>query len=133
MLADRKAPSRDSGGPLYLQIVERLREKIGSGTYAPGTMLPSEATFTKDFGVSRVTLRQALAELENRGLIYRQQGRGTFVNAPHLRQQMSHEAQTLVEALRHEGIDPEIEVIGLDHIKPDPRPSWIPAIKRLRP
>ncbi len=125
MVAGRKTPIRGSAGPLYLQIVEKLREKIGSGIYGPGTPLPSEATLTKDFGVSRVTVRQALAELDNRGLIYRQQGRGTFVNEPHLRQQMSQEAQTIVEALRREGIDPVIEVIGLDHIKPDPQVAAI--------
>ncbi|MGD9924034.1 MAG: GntR family transcriptional regulator [Pseudorhodoplanes sp.] len=121
MSTRRHAATRASGSPLYLQIVERLREKISSGLHDPGSLLPSEAALTKEFGVSRVTIRQALSELEQRGLIYRQQGRGTFVSEPHLRQQMNEEAQTIVEALRREGIDPEIKIIGLDRVKPDPQ------------
>jgi GntR family transcriptional regulator len=121
----RPTAVRTAGAPLYLQIVEQLRDRIGSGAYPPETLLPSEAALTKEFGVSRVTVRQALAELENRGLIYRQQGRGTFVNAPHLRQQLSHEAQTIVEALRREGIEPEVQVIGLEHVKPDAQAAAI--------
>lgn len=107
--------------PLYLQIVEKLRAQIVSGKYPPGSLLPSEAALTKDFGVSRVTVRQALAELENSGLIHRQQGRGTFVNAPHVRQQFSHEAQTIVEALRREGIEPDIKIVALEHMKAQPQ------------
>lgn len=125
MMIGRVAPVAGAGGPLYLQIVEKLREKIVSGEYAPGTLLPSETALTKIFGVSRVTVRQALAELEERGLIYRQQGRGTFVSEPHIRQQISHEAQTIVEALRNEGIEPEIKVIGLDQKRPSPQVAAI--------
>lgn len=119
MITAREAPVPGAGGPLYLQIVESLREKIGSGEYAPGTLLPSEIALTKIFAVSRVTVRQALAELEERGLIYRQQGRGTFVSEPSIRQQINHEAQTIVEALRNEGIEPEVRVLGLDQKKPN--------------
>jgi GntR family transcriptional regulator len=120
MANGRTAPTRSSSAPLYVQIVERLGEQIAKGAYLPGSPLPSESSLTKQFGVSRVTVRQALAELESRGLIFRQQGRGTFVAEPHVRQQMSRQAQTIVEALRREGIEPEIQIASLDHISPDP-------------
>jgi GntR family transcriptional regulator len=105
--------------PLYSQIVERLRYQIVSGVYPPETQLPSEATLTRDFSVSRVTVRQALAELEKTGFIYRQQGRGTFVSGTHVRQQFSSGAQTIVEALRLQGITPIVKVVSLEHVKPD--------------
>jgi GntR family transcriptional regulator len=113
--------ARQPGAPLYLQIVEKLRDRVTSGTYAADAALPSEAQLTKEFKVSRVTVRQALAELESGGLIYRRQGRGTFVNAPHLRQQLSNQAETIVEALRREGIEPDVRIVGLEHTRPDPQ------------
>lgn len=110
---------RRSRTPLYAQIVEKLRYQIISGVYPPETQLPSETTLTKDFGVSRITVRQALAELEDTGFIYKHQGRGTFVSGTHVRQQLSSGAQTIVEALRQQGIEPSIRVVSLEHVAPD--------------
>ena len=68
--------------PLYSLIASQAEELITSGQWQEGDRLPPERELCKDFGVSRATLRQALGELEERGLITRHQGRGTFVSRP---------------------------------------------------
>lgn len=65
--------------PLYQQIYQLLRQKILEGQWQPNEMLPSEASLMKQHNVSRATVRQALDELVSDGLIYRRQGRGTFI------------------------------------------------------
>ncbi len=65
--------------PLYYQLENLLREKILSGACAAGERLPTESELIRQYGVSRITVRQALAALAEEGLIERQQGRGTFV------------------------------------------------------
>lgn len=65
--------------PLYYQLESVLREKIRSGDLAEGTKLPTENELIEQYGVSRVTVRQALAALVRDGLLERVAGRGTFV------------------------------------------------------
>ncbi len=68
--------------PLYSLIASQAEALITSGQWQEGERLPPERELCRDFGVSRATLRQALGELEERGLITRHQGRGTFVSRP---------------------------------------------------
>lgn len=68
-----------SGVPLYYQLAGVLREQILSGRFASGDRLPTEADLVAEYGVSRITVRQALASLEQEGLVRREVGRGTFV------------------------------------------------------
>ncbi len=70
---------RDKAIPLYYQVETVLRNKILSGDYQPGEALPSEDTLAEQYQVSRITVRQALASLDQDGLVVRQRGRGTFV------------------------------------------------------
>ncbi len=71
--------------PLYSVIASKAEALVTSGQWQEGQRLPPERQLCKEFGVSRATLRQALGELEERGLITRHQGRGTFVTKPRLR------------------------------------------------
>jgi GntR family transcriptional regulator len=66
--------------PLYYQLGSVLREKIQSGHFAAGDRIPTEAELSEEYGVSRITVRQALSALEAEGLIRREAGRGTFVS-----------------------------------------------------
>ncbi|MFF3671189.1 GntR family transcriptional regulator [Microtetraspora malaysiensis] len=68
-----------SGLPLYLQVERALQQRIDDGEWLPGAQLPTEGELGKVYGVSRVTIRQALARLVDRGMLVREQGRGTFV------------------------------------------------------
>ncbi len=65
--------------PLYRQLTQLLRGQISSGAIADGARLPSEARLGEQYGVSRITIRQALADLERQGLLERAPGKGTFV------------------------------------------------------
>lgn len=65
--------------PLYYQLENLLREQINSGAYVAGDRLPTESELIAQYGVSRITVRQALLALAAEGVIERRQGRGTFV------------------------------------------------------
>ncbi len=66
--------------PLYYQLAGILREHIVSGKYHAGDRLPTEEALSEDYDVSRITIRQALGDLEKEGFIKREAGRGTFVS-----------------------------------------------------
>jgi GntR family transcriptional regulator len=74
-----RKPSRDNSVPLYSQIIEVLLEAIREGKLKPEDRLPTQEELTQHFGVSLAPVKQALAELEERGIITRRQGLGTFV------------------------------------------------------
>jgi len=68
-----------SDRPAYNQVAEHLRQRIYAGQLVPGDKLPSEAGLIKQFGVSRVTARGAIKDLQAEGLIVTRQGKGSFV------------------------------------------------------
>ena len=72
--------SRNTFEPLYYQIRENIREKISSNEYPPNSMIPSEAELCEYYGVSRVTVRRAILDLVQEGLLNRGKGKGTFVS-----------------------------------------------------
>ncbi len=65
--------------PAYHQIASDLIERIAKGEWTVGDRFPPETELVQEYEVSRVTMRQALAELEQRGIIERQRGRGSFL------------------------------------------------------
>jgi GntR family transcriptional regulator len=73
--------NRDSPVPFYFQLAELLEEEITSTRWKSGQRLPSEPELCRHYGVSRTTIRQALARLEQEGLLRRAKGRGTFVDS----------------------------------------------------
>src|SRR6266508_1054995 len=70
---------RSSGEAKYHQVADRIRAAIQSGELRPGQALPTEKQLAAQYGVSRPTVRSALATLRAEGLIDAQQGRGAFV------------------------------------------------------
>jgi GntR family transcriptional regulator len=86
----RKNPMRldtSSGIPLYVQVRERLRSELDQ--MQQGEPIPVEAELEKRFGVSRITIRRAIEELADDGLLLRQQGKGTFVQRSKLTHELS--------------------------------------------
>lgn len=69
----------ESAGPLYMQLAENLRRRIAAKELVPGERLPTEAELGAQFGMSRITVRQAMAMLTRKGLIERFPSRGSFV------------------------------------------------------
>ena len=74
--------SMDSDIPLYSQLVGIIKQNISSGKLGVGDLLPSESELCRAMGISRNTVRQAIGELEDEGLVVRKRGRGTFVADP---------------------------------------------------
>jgi GntR family transcriptional regulator len=68
--------------PIYLQIVEDMKEKIKSGILKPGDIIPSENSLCETYNVSRMTVRKGLAILISEGYITSIPGKGSFVNEP---------------------------------------------------
>ena len=73
---------RNSPIPLHLQMETRIREKLNSGDWIPGQIIPSENELSASFGVSRMTLRNVITKLVHEGLLDRVPGKGTFVCQP---------------------------------------------------
>lgn len=74
------APAAALGfNPLYMQVKQRMLDRMLSGAWSPGMLLPSEQQIAAEIGVSQGTVRKALDALQAENLIVRRQGRGTFV------------------------------------------------------
>ncbi|OZB91317.1 substrate-binding domain-containing protein [Paenibacillus sp. XY044] len=69
----------NSNKPLYTKLYQYLKEKIESSEYLPEQQLPTEVELAEQFGVSRITSKRALSELEREGYIYRKRGSGSYV------------------------------------------------------
>jgi GntR family transcriptional regulator len=74
-------PDRRRPEPLWHQAGEALRALIADGTWPDGTQIPNEAKLSEMLGISRITVRHALRNLEEVGLLRREHGRGTFVRS----------------------------------------------------
>jgi GntR family transcriptional regulator len=70
---------QDDNTPLYIQLAKNLRQHISDGGIDPGNALPSERDLSEMTGMSRVTIRKAIDQLIDEGLLFRKQGSGTFV------------------------------------------------------
>ena len=98
--------------PLYSQLREVLRTRILDGSYQQHERLPSEAELMRDFGVSRVTVRQALNDLAKEGLIFKLAGKGSYVSKPRPVQNLSR-LQGFGEAMSRLGYKTVNQLLGL--------------------
>lgn len=69
----------DDPRPPYLQVAAAIRDAIRDGTYGPGDRLPSRTEMSAEYGVSPMTVQNALRELRDEGLVVTRQGSGVFV------------------------------------------------------
>lgn len=106
-----------SSAPLYTQIKEILRSRILDGSYQPHQQMPSESEMIAAFEVSRITVRQALNDLQNEGLIFRIHGKGTFVSKPKAFQDLGR-LQGFGEAMRQMGYETFARVISIRTVAP---------------
>src|SRR5206468_12257954 len=98
--------------PLYYQVQHTIAQRISRGEYPPGSQLPSESELSRELGVSRVTVREALRVLAQENLLVKAQGRGTFVaeNA-----QVTQPPRTVTGYL--EDLYDELERVSVKHIE----------------
>lgn len=104
------APARSI--PLYVQIYEALKSQMADGTYPPGSRLPSESALAARFGVTRMTVRQALGKLHTEGLILTRRGIGTFTALARFERQATRMTD-LHEDLLERGHKPTSRVLSL--------------------
>ena len=95
--------SEDINKPLYARIQEYIAELILSGKLAPDAKIQSEREFSDDLGVSRMTVRRALTELVNEGLLERKHGSGTYVAKPKITYE-SFELANYTEAMQRRNV-----------------------------
>lgn len=99
---------RNSKEPIYKQIRGEILESIQRNIYHSGEQIPSERDISLQYGVSRMTARQAINELVKNGMLYREKGRGTFVAAPKFKQ---NNIKSFTNTLKEMGYEPSTEVL----------------------
>jgi GntR family transcriptional regulator len=109
-----------SGVPLHRQLFLVLHDEIDRGVLAPGDALPTEQTLGDQFGVSRITVRRALADLAEQGYIERRQGVGSFVRE-HAPADLSVAGGSYMDGLRQAQFETEVDVLELDAHRRPPR------------
>lgn len=104
--------SIDAASPLpkYHQLKEIIRAMIEGGELGAGCMIPPEREFCERYSISRMTARQAIMDLVNEGVLYREQGRGTFVAEKKLRQE-SERLTSFTEDMSARGMAVSSEVL----------------------
>ena len=90
--------------PMHSQIREIIRRRVLDGSYAPHSQMPSESQMMAAFQVSRITIRQALGDLQKEGLIFKVAGKGSFVAMPKAFQNQSR-LQGFGEAMTPSGYE----------------------------
>jgi len=105
--------SQTDGRPMYLQIMEQIKQHIAVGDWEQGQKIPSIRELAVGLRVSVITVKRAYAELEREGVILTQHGRGSFVAAGRELRNHIHEAkltdhlQKAVRLGRLLGLDPD--------------------------
>lgn len=106
--------------PLYFQLMKDLINKIDKHVYVEHEKLPSERELCTIYKMSRITIRQALQELERENYIYKLHGKGTFV-APKLYNQKLVKLYSFTEEMKKSGKNPTTKVLEFHEILADER------------
>jgi DNA-binding GntR family transcriptional regulator len=110
-MKDTGSAARRSVLPRYYQLKELIRDKIRQQEWQPGTAIPSERELVGRYGMSRMTVRQALTELANEGVLHREQGKGTFVSQD-LHPQSLMRLSGFTELIEAQGQQPTTQVLS---------------------
>lgn len=108
--------------PLYHQLKEALLAEVQAGRWRPHEVIPPERVLIDRYGISRTTVRQALAELTSEGVLYRRHGKGTFVAPPRPLTQSLSQLTGHVEELHLLGLAVTTRVL---QVKDKPAPAQV--------
>ena len=120
---------RNDPKPLYVQLEEILRLSIANNEWEANQLIPSENELSKTYGLSRMTVRSVIINLVNEGLLYRVQGKGTYVSPPKISTR-SPAYQGIREQLEMQGYKIETKIIEHIQIIPDNRIMGILGVAR---
>ncbi|KXK60564.1 MULTISPECIES: GntR family transcriptional regulator [Micromonospora] len=121
---------RDAPAPLHAQVSEQIRAKILSAEWPAHYRLRSEPELAVELGISRGTLRRALATLIREGLLVQVRGRGTFVTSTALEPSIAQKLTTLSEDFARQGVSVTTQVVS-QQVMPAPPP--LATLLDLRP
>lgn len=102
--------------PIYEQIKNDIVYKIENNEYPPGVRLPSERQLAEEYTVSRVTVRQAIGELVNKGILQKKVGSGTYVRDTQVEQSLV-QLKGIIEELRQHNYSVSIRVVETTYVK----------------
>lgn len=118
---------KDIEQPIYRQLQDLIRGHIASGAWKPGEAIPTERALVQEFGVARMTIRQALDGLLHEGLIVRTRGRGTFVAQPPVERELTR-MHSFTEDMRGRGLAPSARLLARQVV---PAPEEVSAQLQL--
>jgi len=132
-LAAIPAPDRfggDDPAPLYLRLQSAIREAVAAGALVPGDALPAERELATELGISRVTVRKALAGLVEAGLLTQRRGSGTYVAQPPRKvEQPLSRLTSFTEDMRTRGFVPTVRVLSRAVTPPSPEEAMVLGLK----
>lgn len=103
--------NHESPIPYYIQLKEALEARIADGEWKPGDRLPSEQDLCAEYEVSRTVVRQTLLEMENKGLIVKRKGKGSFVARPKIHESLIHKLTGFHQDMVERGFTPVTQVL----------------------
>ena len=124
--------ARGEGVALWRQIQQAMEAEIAAGAHQPGSRLPTEAELAARFGVNRHTVRRAMEELEARGLVRIEQGRGSFVAEDVLDYRLGPRTR-FSENIRRQNRAPEGKLLRVEEIPADAAIAEALGLRRGRP
>jgi len=114
---DEVAAMHTSPTTLYHSLGHIIRSKIQSGEWPVGQKIPSERELVNIFNISRATVRQGIENLVKEGILYRAQGKGTFV-APSKIEQGVLGLLEFSDVIKRNGLKPGVQLLGKEYIDP---------------
>lgn len=105
--------------PLYVQLKTIVKNNIMTGKLVKGDLLPAEIVYQKKYGVSRITIRQAITELENEGFVERKRGKGTTVIYQQRIEEDLSRVMSFTNELLERGMVPGCKKAHIEIIKAD--------------
>ncbi|GGE15840.1 hypothetical protein GCM10011571_16830 [Marinithermofilum abyssi] len=123
---------KSSPVPIYYQLEEHIKSQIEKGELKPGDCLPSEREYSEKYGISRMTVRQAINNLVSDGYLIRQKGKGTFVSERKFEQKLS-ELTSFTEDMKARGLKPDSKLLQFEIIPSDDAIATQLSIKRHDP
>jgi len=126
--------------PLYAQLEDILRLAITNGEWQPSHLISSENELSKDYGISRMTVRSVITTLVKEGLLYRVQGKGTFVSSPKIsakspayigiREQLEQQGYTIkTQILDFTAITPSSKIRQILNLSPSDEVIFIRRVR----
>lgn len=109
---------RKAGVPLYLQIKEDLLSKIDAGTWPEQSMIPTEADLCAEYGVSKITVREAVKLLVRDGRLSRIPGKGTFITRPKIEQTLNR-FFSFTRWAQQNGLEPASRILRVEALSAD--------------